>query len=64
MVMGSVSWWEGLGLVRHIVQRYALQTGCEQGFGNDATVAVTVLNGRTMPLDIAGRPGKLIRTTG
>src|SRR3954452_12573326 len=35
MVMGSVLWMEGvgLGLVRNIVQRYALETGSEQGFG-------------------------------
>jgi hypothetical protein len=35
MVMGSVLWMEGvgLGLARNIVQRYALETGGEQGFG-------------------------------
>ena len=33
--MGSVLWMEGvgLGLARNIVQRYALETGSEQGFG-------------------------------
>src|SRR5688500_2298837 len=34
MVMGSVLWMGGggLGLARNIVQRYALETGSEQGF--------------------------------
>lgn len=33
--MGSVLWMDdgGLGLARNIVQRYALETGSEQGFG-------------------------------
>ncbi|MEH2513517.1 hypothetical protein V1291_004871 [Nitrobacteraceae bacterium AZCC 1564] len=41
MVMGSVLWMEGvgLGLARNIVQRYALETGSEQGLGIDETVA-------------------------
>jgi hypothetical protein len=41
MVMGSVLWMEGvgLGLARNIVQRYALKTGSEQGFGIGEKVA-------------------------
>jgi hypothetical protein len=41
MVMGSVLWTDevGLGLARNIVQRYALETGSEQGFGIGETVA-------------------------
>jgi hypothetical protein len=41
MVMGSVLWMEGvgLGLARNIVQRYALKTGSEQGFGIGDKVA-------------------------
>src|SRR6185437_15652462 len=41
MVMGSALWMEGvrLGLARNIVQRYALGTGSEQGFGIDEKVA-------------------------
>jgi hypothetical protein len=41
MVMGSVLWMEGvgLGLARNIVQRYALETGSEQGFGIGEKVA-------------------------
>jgi len=40
-VMGSVLWMEGvgLGLARNIVQRYALETGSEQGFGIGERVA-------------------------
>jgi hypothetical protein len=39
--MGSVLWMEGvrLGLERNIVQRYALETGSEQGFGTGEKVA-------------------------
>ena len=39
--MGSVLWMEegGLGLARNIVQRYALETGSEQGFGIGEKVA-------------------------
>jgi hypothetical protein len=39
MVMGSVLWMEGvgLGLARNIVQRYALETGSEQGKADDAS---------------------------
>jgi len=41
MVMDSVLWMEsgGLGLARNIVQRYALETGSEQGFGIGEKVA-------------------------
>src|SRR5215210_8126480 len=41
MVMGSVLGMEGfgLGLARNIVQRYALETGSEQGFGIGEKVA-------------------------
>lgn len=40
-MMGSVLRMEGLGLglARNIVQRYALETGSEQGFGIDEKVA-------------------------
>jgi hypothetical protein len=39
MVMGSVLLMEGvgLGLARNIVQRYALETGSEQGKADDAS---------------------------
>src|SRR5688572_32426828 len=37
--MGSVLWMVGLGLARNIVQRYALETGSEQGFGIGEKVA-------------------------
>ena len=39
--MGSVLWMEGvgLGLARNIVQRYAFETGSEQGFGIGEKVA-------------------------
>ena len=39
--MGSVWWMEevGLGLARNIVQRYALETGSERGFGIGEKVA-------------------------
>jgi hypothetical protein len=35
IVVGSVSWMEGVGLdlASNILQRYALETGSEQGFG-------------------------------
>jgi hypothetical protein len=41
MVKGSVLWMEGggPGLARNIVQRYALETGSEQGFGIGEKVA-------------------------
>ena len=62
--MGSVLWMEGvgLGLARNIVQRYALETGSEQGFGIDEKVAHHCF-GRAdnAAFDIAGRPkGSLI----
>ncbi|MFM0084502.1 hypothetical protein P0D72_37360 [Paraburkholderia sediminicola] len=62
MVMGSVLWMEGggLGLARNIVQRYALETGSDQGFGIDEKSPITVLTGRTMSHSISpGGPGKL-----
>ena len=39
--MGSLLWMEGvgLGLARNIVQRYAFETGSEQGFGVGEKVA-------------------------
>src|SRR4029079_17163760 len=61
MVMGSVLWMEGggLGLARNIVQRYALETGSEQGFGIDEKIAHHCF-GRAdnAAFDIAGRPGE------
>jgi len=62
MVMGSVLWMEGggLGLARNIVQRYALKTGSEQGFGIDEKVAHHCVDRPTMPHSISpGGPGKL-----
>lgn len=60
--MGSVLWMEGvgLGLARNIVQRYALETGSEQGFGICEKVAHHCVD-RTdnAASDIAGRPGEL-----
>ncbi|MBP1887118.1 hypothetical protein [Sinorhizobium mexicanum] len=60
MVISSVLWMEGvgLGLARNIVQRYALGTGSEQGFGIDEKVAHHCF-GRpdNAAFDIAGRPG-------
>jgi len=60
MVISSVLWMEGvgLGLARNIVQRYALETGSEQGFGIDEKVAHHCF-GRpdNAAFDIAGRPG-------
>jgi hypothetical protein len=62
MVMGSVLWMEGVGLgrARYIVQRYALETGSEQGFGLCEKVAHHCVDRRTMPHSISpGGPGKL-----
>ena len=59
--MGSVLWMEGdgLGLARNTVQRYALETGSEQGFGIDEKVAYHCLNrSDNAAFDIAGRPGE------
>ena len=49
----------GLGLARNIVQRYALETGSEQGVGVDEKVAHHCF-GRpdNAAFDIAGRPGE------
>ena len=49
----------GLGLAQNIVQRYALETGSEQGFGIDGKVAHHCF-GRAdnAAVDIAGRPGE------
>jgi len=50
----------GLGLARNIVQRYALETGSEQGFGIGEKVAHHCVNRPDdAAFDIAGRPGKL-----
>jgi len=61
MVKSSVLWMEGvgLGLARNIVQRYALETGSEQGFGIDEKIAHHCF-GRAdnAAFDIAGRPGE------
>ncbi|WP_352491970.1 hypothetical protein [Mesorhizobium sp. M0118] len=52
MVMGSV-------LARNIVQRYALETGSEQGFGIDEKVAHHCVDRPDdAAFDIAGRPGE------
>src|SRR5581483_11235038 len=59
MVISSVLWMEGvgLGLARNIVQRYALETGSEQGFGIDEEVANHCFGPRyNAAFDIAGRP--------
>ncbi|ULR43145.1 hypothetical protein [Rhizobium sp. K102] len=59
MMMGSVLRMEGfgLGLARKIVQRYALETGSEQGSGMAATVAHHCVDRPDdAALDIAGRP--------
>ena len=60
--MGSVLRLEGggLGLARNCVQRYALETGSEQGFGIDEKVAHYCF-GRpdNAAFDIAGGQGKL-----
>src|SRR5215212_7934650 len=61
MVMGSVLWMEeiGLGLARNIVQRYALETGSEQGFGICEKVALHCVDRPdNAAFDIAGRPGE------
>ena len=60
--MGSVLWMDGvgLGLARNIVQRYALETGSEQGFGIGEKFAHDYVADRTMPHSISpGGPGKL-----
>jgi hypothetical protein len=62
MVMGSVLWMEGvgLGLASNILQRYALETGSEQGFGIREKVAHhRVDRPDNAAFDIAGRPGEL-----
>jgi hypothetical protein len=60
--MGSVLWMEGvgLGLARKIVQRYALETGNEQGFGTGEKVAHHCVDrpGDAHPISPGG-PGKL-----
>ena len=61
MVISSVLWMEGvgLGLARNIVQRYALETGSEQGFGIDEKVAHHCFGWPdNAAFDIAGRPGE------
>jgi len=61
MVISSVLWMEGvgLGLARNIVQRYALETGSEQGFGIDEKVAHHCVDRPdNAAFDIAGRPGE------
>ena len=60
--MGSVLWLEGvgLGLARNIVERYALQTGSEQGFGIGEKVAHHCVDRPDdAAFDNAGRPGQL-----
>ena len=50
----------GLGLARNIVQRYALETGSEQGFGIDEKVAHHCVDRPAHAAsDIAGRLGKI-----
>src|SRR3982751_1745227 len=66
MVMGSVLWMEGvwLGLARNIVQRYAPETGSEQGFGICEKVAHHCVDRPdNAASDIAGGPGNLIWRT-
>src|SRR6185436_9840819 len=55
MVMGSVLWMEGggLGLARNIVQRYALETGSDQGFGIGEKVAQPTPNAISTASSIA-----------
>jgi hypothetical protein len=57
MVMGSVLWMEGvgLGLARNIVQRYALETGSEQGFGIGEKVAHDCADGPDDAVSAAAR---------
>jgi hypothetical protein len=61
MVMGSVLWMDGvgLGLASNILQRYAFETGSEQGFGIGEKVAQHCF-GRpdNAAFGIAGRPGE------
>src|SRR5581483_11942717 len=60
MVMGSLLWMEGvgLGLARNIVQRYALETGSEKGFGiGEKDAHDCVDRPDDAAFDIAGRPG-------
>jgi hypothetical protein len=45
-------------MARNIVQRYALETGSEQGFSIDEKVAHHCLAGGQCRIDIAGRPGQ------
>jgi hypothetical protein len=54
MVISSVLWIEGVGLdlARNIVQRYALGTGSEQGFGIGEKFAHDYIADRTMPHSI------------
>ena len=57
MVMGSVLWMEGGGLGLAIVQRYAFETGSEQGSGIAETVAHHCVDrADDAAFDIAGRP--------
>src|SRR5690242_9713725 len=50
MVMGSVLWMEGAGWARNIVQRWGLETGCEQGFGIAEKVAQPTSGGQAIEL--------------
>ncbi|RQR34258.1 hypothetical protein DIE22_16860 [Burkholderia sp. Bp9142] len=56
----SVLWMEGgLGVVCNIVQRYALKTGSEQGFGIGEKVAHGCIDRPdNAAFDIAGRSGE------
>ncbi len=57
--MGSVLWMEGLGLVRNIVQRYAVKMGSEQGFGVDEKVAHHCVDRPAIAASISpGGPGE------
>jgi hypothetical protein len=60
IVMGSVLWMEGAGLdlARNIVERYALETGSEQGSGIGEKVAHHCVDRPDdAAFDVAGRPG-------
>jgi len=62
MVIVSVLRMEGvgLGLARNIVQRYALETVSERGFGIDEKVAHHCFSRPdNAAFDIAGRPGEI-----
>ncbi|AYG64945.1 hypothetical protein CCGE531_02295 [Rhizobium sp. CCGE531] len=61
MVISSVLCMEGVGLslTRDIVQRYALETGSEQGSGIGEKVAHDCVDrADNAAFDIAGRPGE------